>query len=118
MTRPQPATTEDLAHAQQHLATQLAQIDFALPGSVTSRMMRCGNPHCRCRADPPQLHGPYLHWTRKINGKTTTRTLSPEQLDRYQPWLDNAARLRHLVHELETLTVRALENAEGWGTES
>ncbi|WP_425461027.1 DUF6788 family protein [Leekyejoonella antrihumi] len=94
---------------------ELAQIDFALPGSVTSRMMHCGNPRCRCRADPPQLHEPYLHWTRKINGKATTRTLSRAQLDRYQPCLDNAARLHHLVHELETLAFGALEDAEAWG---
>lgn len=111
-----PTPGKATARAQQRLARQLAQIDYALPGSVVTRMMRCGNRGCRCHADPPQLHGPYLQWTRKVEGKTVTRMLSPEQLERYQPWLDNAQRLRELVHQLETLTTEAMERAEGWGS--
>lgn len=114
MTTPTPPRAT--ARVQQRLARQLAQIDYALPGSVVTRMMRCGNRGCRCRADPPQLHGPYLQWTRKVDGKTVTRMLTPEQLARYQPWLDNAQRLREIVHELETLTTQAMERAEGWGS--
>lgn len=111
-----PTPGRATARAQQRLARQLAQIDYALPGSVVTRMMRCGNRGCRCRANPPQLHGPYLQWTRKVEGKTVTKLLSPEQLERYQPWLDNAQRLRELVRQLETLTTEAVERAEGWGS--
>lgn len=111
-TRPSRAATR----AQQRIARELAQIDYALPGSIVTRMMRCGNRGCRCRADPPQLHGPYLQWTRKTDGKTVTKILTVEQLERYQPWLDNAHRLRELVHQLEALTLRAVERAEGWGS--
>lgn len=105
----------DTRRAQQRIARQLAQIDYALPGSIVTRMMRCGTRGCRCKADPPQLHGPYLQWTRKLNGKTVTRLLTPEQLARYQPWLDNARWLRELVAELERLTIQTVEQAEGWG---
>ncbi|MGH3605006.1 MAG: DUF6788 family protein [Pseudonocardiaceae bacterium] len=111
-----PRPTRADARIRQRIARQLAAIDYALPGSIVERMMRCGNQRCRCRADPPQLHGPYLQWTRKIDGKTVTRMLNPEQLDRYQTWLDNAQRLRELVHELEALTTRTIERAEGWGS--
>lgn len=114
MSTPRPGRAS--VRAQQRIAAQLAEIDYALPGSVVTRMMRCGNRGCRCRADPPQLHGPYQQWTRKIDGKTVTRMLTAEQVDRYQPWLDNAQRLRELVHELEALTTRAVERAEGWGS--
>ena len=111
-----PTSGRATARAQQRIAAQLAEIDYALPGSVVTRMMRCGNHRCRCRADPPQLHGPYLQWTRKADGKTVSKMLSAEQLNRYQPWLDNAQRLRELLHELEALTIRAVEQAEGWGS--
>jgi hypothetical protein len=111
---PDPATRR----RQQRIAAELAGIDLALPGSIVERTMRCGNRGCRCRADPPQPHGPYLQWTRKVGGKTVTRLLTREQLDRYQPWLDNARRLRDLVTELEALTIKAVEHAEGWGTKS
>ena len=58
---------------------QLTGLDYALPGTLASRFMRCGKTNCRCKADPPTLHGPYLHWTRTVAGKTITRSLTPDQ---------------------------------------
>ena len=110
------STDPELRRTQQHIAAELARIDWALPGNITRRMMRCGKQRCRCKTDPPQLHGPYLQWTRTVNGKTVTKLITPEQLSRYQPWLDNARRIRELVSELETLTIRNVQRAEGWGS--
>ena len=95
------------------LATQLAELDGLLPGSVVVRHMRCGKRPCACKADPPALHGPYIQWTRTVTGKTVTRFLSPEQLARYQPWFDNARRVKDLVAKLETASLHALEQEEG-----
>lgn len=111
-----PPRDETTAADRRRIAEKLAAIDFALPGTVLTRMMRCGNKGCRCRAEPPQLHGPYLQWTRKEGGKTITKMISQDQLDRYQPWLDNARQLRELVHQLETLTIQTVQRAEGWGS--
>ena len=92
----------------------LTQAGFILPGTLTERMTRCGYANCRCRADPPQLHGPYHQWTRKINGKTVTRILSDDQLADYQPWFDNQRRLRDLITELETLSQEIADNDPRW----
>ncbi len=100
--------------ARQRLAHQIADIGFTLPGSVVTRHTRCGTPGCRCRADPPQLHGPYIQWTRKVAGRTRTRLLTPEQYQRYQPWFDNHRRLRELLTELEALSLHTAEQAENW----
>jgi hypothetical protein len=100
--------------ARKRLATALAQLDFVLPGSIVVRHMRCGKTACRCKADPPKLHGPYISWTRKVEGKTVTRLLDPDQFDRYQHGFDNARRLRQLIAELEALSLQAAEQAEGW----
>lgn len=100
---------------RRQLMREIAQIGFVLPGSVVARQTRCGTPGCRCRTEPPQLHGPYVSWTRKVAGKTVTRALSPEQLERYRPWFDNARRLRQLLAELEELSLGVAEAAEGWG---
>lgn len=96
------------------LSAELAGIDHALPGTLARRYMRCGKPNCRCKADPPLLHGPYLHWTRTVAGKTLTKTLTQEQARRYQSWFDNARRLREVIAELEANSLRTLEDAEGW----
>jgi Family of unknown function (DUF6788) len=96
------------------LLDELSELGFCLPGSLSTRQMRCGNPRCRCRADPPQLHGPYTYWTRKVAGRSVAQLLTAEQLERYQPWIDNHRRLRQLVSELEALAVQTAQHAEAW----
>jgi hypothetical protein len=108
---PEPESPQQ---ARERLARQIAEVGFVLPGSVVTRFTRCGKANCRCQADPPEPHGPYLQWTRKVDGRTRSRTLSPAQHERYQPWFDNARRLRLLVAELEALSMQTAEDAEGW----
>jgi len=109
---PAPRPTED--DQRQRIVAALGQAGYALPGNVVTRQMRCGKPGCRCKADPPQLHGPYYQWTRKVGGKTITRWLSDEQLTRYEPWFTTARQVRELLTELEALSLRIAERAEGW----
>ena len=109
-----PAPRPPFAATRKALADALAEIDGLLPGSIVVRHMRCGKRGCACKADPPVLHGPYVQWTRTVRGKTVTRYLSQEQLGRYQPWFDNARRLKDLIAKLEIASLQALETAEGW----
>lgn len=100
---------------RREIAREIAGLGFCLPGSVSARLLRCGNPRCRCRSDPGRRHGPYVYWTRKVSGRTVSRLLSAEQAERYRPWFEDGRRLRALVRELEALSIRAAEQAEGWG---
>ena len=86
------------------------------PARITIRHARCGKPRCACAADPPALHGPYIQWTRTVNGKTVTRLLTPAQYQAYAPWFANARRLRALAAELEALSLTEMARAEGWAT--
>lgn len=97
---------------QRRIATALADIGFALPGSLTVRAYRCGKTNCRCRNEPPQLHGPYAFWTRKVDGKTATRMLSDDEVAEYQPLFNNARTLRALMTELQELTLQLVEEAD------
>ena len=99
--------------AQARIAAALGQTGFALPGSLLWRTTACGKAGCHCQGDPPVLHGPYLTWTRTAAGKTVPRKISQDQQARYQPWFDNARKLRQLLTDLETLSIRAFEEAEG-----
>lgn len=101
--------TRQQATAQARLAQAMAEVGFALPGSLTVRAYKCGKPNCRCKADPPQLHGPYALWTRKIDNKTVTRKLNDDELAAYQPLFDNAKKLRALMAELHELTLELLD---------
>ena len=106
------------AATRRALAAALGEIDGALPGSVVVRRMRCGKATCACQTDPNARHGPYIQWTRTRDGKTVTRYLSQDQLERYQGWFDNARRLKELVVKLEIASLHAVEAAEGWTSDS
>ncbi len=110
---PQTSPADDRRRSA--LLTQISDLGYCLPGTLTERLTRCSSSGCRCRSEPPALHGPYYSWTRKIGGKTVTRTLTAEQAHRYQPWFDDARRLRALAAELEALSLRLARDAEGWG---
>jgi hypothetical protein len=100
------------------IVRHLGDLGFALPGTITERTKTCGKPNCRCHDDPDLRHGPYIQWTRTVDGKTVTRQLTGDQLDRYQAWFDNTRLLRDLVDQLQTVSIDAIMAAEGWGAES
>jgi hypothetical protein len=99
---------------KRQIVAEIAKLDFCLPGSLVERTTRCGTPTCRCHTDPDRRHGPYPSWIRKVDAKTVTRTLNASQAERYRAWFDNTRRLRQLVNELQALSVREIEHAEGW----
>lgn len=89
------------------LAAQLADIGLVSSGSVTRRYTRCASPGCKCRADPPQPHGPYWQWTRKVDGKTVTRRLTSAEAKLYREWIDNDRRMRRLIDQMRTVAAKA-----------
>src|SRR5256884_243419 len=48
-------------------------------GSLCERRMKCGQGACACQHDPKAAHGPYFLLTQKVEGKTRSRYVSPEQ---------------------------------------
>lgn len=78
-------------------------------GSVVKRFMPCGKQGCCCQARPPQLHGPYYQWTRKIRGKTVTVRLTEQDAQRIREWIANGRQLDRIVTEMEKLSLRMTE---------
>jgi hypothetical protein len=94
------------------IAAELAAIARSgevLAGSIVERRTRCGRAGCRCMAEPPRPHGPYVQWTRKVRAKTVGRWLSAEQGQDYIPWVANHRRIRELVARLEALGEAAVQ---------
>jgi hypothetical protein len=88
---------------------QIRRLGFVAPGSVIERYTVCGTPGCRCHGDPPTRHGPYFQYTRKLDGKTLTRRLTPEQAQRYREWIANRRTLDELTDQMDQLSRRATE---------
>jgi hypothetical protein len=83
----------------ERIRREFATLGDLRPGSLSEQYNVCGVQRCRCKASPPQKHGPYyqLSFTRK--GKSSSRFVRRDELAAVQRQLENYARLRQLVEE-------------------
>lgn len=83
----------------QRVKQKLVDLGELHPGTLSEQYNVCGNPTCRCKATPPQKHGPYyqLSWTRQR--KSTTRFIQRGQLPTVRRSLRNYKAMRKLVDQ-------------------
>ena len=91
----------------QELSGQLARIGYIASGSVALRSNRCGKENCACHGDPPRLHGPYWHFTAKVDGKTVNKRLSEHEARLYEEWIANDRLARDLLAQMRALAAKA-----------
>ena len=84
MPRKQSKTLADYERRYHELLEEHADGGLVRAGSVAPRHNYCGKANCRCHGDPPELHGPYLQWTAKVDGKTVNRRLRPEEAELFR----------------------------------
>src|ERR1039457_1564872 len=97
---PRPALgtpAQRFRHAQQ----ELHQLDYFLKGTVSKRMMKCGQPQCPCHRDPSQRHGPYFEWTYKVQGKTVNVKLSSQAAPLYLAATKQNRKLKAVLARME-----------------
>ena len=87
----------------------LVQLDSLRFGSLSKQYNVCSTPGCRCKASPPDRHGPYyqISYTRK--GKSSTRSVKREDLAEVKKQTRNYAHLRDLVERWVDLATELSE---------
>ena len=87
----------------------LAALGELRPGSLSEQYNVCGTSGCRCKADPPQKHGPYyqLSWTRKR--KSRSRFVAHGDLKGVRAQLKNYEALHDLVDEWIELSIEVCD---------
>src|SRR6058998_4398446 len=76
---------------------EIAALGELRPGNLSRQYNVCGNPDCRCKATPPQKHGPYYQISFTWHGKSRTQFVRKEDLPEVRKQLQNYKRLRELV---------------------
>jgi len=76
---------------------ELMQLEVLRPGSLSRQFNVCGSPGCRCKASPPQKHGPYYHLSYTRNGRGGTRSIPKANVPAIRVALTNYTRLKRLV---------------------
>ena len=92
-------TIQSLQRRIERIKQRLADLGDLRPGNLNEQFNVCGNPNCKCKADPPQKHGPYLQlsWTR--NRKSRTRFVRKPEVKSIRSQMKNYERLQSLVDE-------------------
>lgn len=100
---------DEIEKKYSELKITMDKLGFVVTGSVIKQYKACGNPNCQCHKDKSRLHGPYNIWTRKVNSKTVTRTLTDEQAELAQKFIDNMRKLEKMVEQMKDLSVQYIE---------
>lgn len=87
---------------------ELGQLGYFLKGTVSKRMMKCGQPNCVCHRDASQRHGPYFEWTYKVQGKTVNVKLSRQAAPLYQVATKQHRQFKAALAKMERLSRTAL----------
>jgi hypothetical protein len=98
-----------LEHRYRELKRRLLSLGFAVAGTITERHTTCGKANCRCHADPPQRHGPYYQYSRKVAGKTVSRLITAEQAERYRQWIANRRTLDEITAAIDEISHQATD---------
>ena len=67
------------------------------PGSLSTQYNVCGKPGCRCKADPPERHGPYYQVSFTRRGKSSSKFVKKEDLPEVRKQIKNYQRMKLLT---------------------
>ncbi len=100
------AKIRQLERAIEKTKSRIAKLTELRPGAISEQYNVCGTPGCRCKAKPPQKHGPYYQLSYSLEGKSTTRYVKREDLTRIRKETASYAKLKELI---DTWVARATE---------
>ena len=67
------------------------------PGSLSTQYNVCGTSGCRCKASPPERHGPYYQVSFTRKGKSSSKFVKKKDLPAVRKQLKNYARMKLLM---------------------
>jgi len=76
---------------------QLGALGDLRPGSLSTQYNVCGTPGCRCKATPPEKHGPYYQVSFTRKGKSSSKFVRKQDLPAIRKELKNYDAMKTLV---------------------
>tara|TARA_A100000164_G_C21409143_1_gene541308 strand:- start:198 stop:533 length:336 start_codon:yes stop_codon:yes gene_type:complete len=84
------------------------------PGKISQQYTVCNKSNCACKSKiNPKKHGPYYQLSYSVKGKSSTRFIKPEDIDKVQQYIDNYNEMKELLSDLSELYVNQFKST-GW----
>lgn len=93
------ATEAELTGRIERIKAQLVALGDLRPGTLSEQYNTCRTPGCRCKADPPNRHGPYHQLSYSRRGRSTSENVRPGHVAAVEAQIANYRRLRELIDE-------------------
>jgi len=93
------ASEAELTDRIQGIKAALLTLGDLRPGALSEQYNTCRTPGCRCKADPPQRHGPYHQLSYSHHGKSRTENIRPEHITTVTTQIANYHTLRDLIDQ-------------------
>ncbi len=93
------ATEAELSRRIERVKAQLAELGDLRPGTLSEQYNVCRTPGCRCKAEPPQRHGPYHQLSYSRHGRGHTENIRSEDLAAVRAQIRNYHTLRDLLDQ-------------------
>ena len=96
---------ESLKSEIEEIKRQIVDLGDLRPGSISEQYNVCGKKGCRCKANPPEKHGPYyqLSYTRK--GKSKSVFVKNENVPEVKRQVENYRLLKSLVERWVDISI-------------
>lgn len=92
-----PKSEAQIERQIEKVKRDLAALGDLRPGSLSTQYNVCGSPGCRCKATPPEKHGPYYQVSYTRKSKSSTKFVRKEDLPAIRKQLKNYERMKLLV---------------------
>ena len=90
----------ELEARRDRLREELGAVGDLRPGTLVERFRKCGKPTCHCAREGDPGHGPVWTLVFSARGKSKTRVIPPQAVERTRAQVAEYRRLRALTAEL------------------
>lgn len=102
----QKNTLEELRHRKKKILQEISTVDDFRQGSLSPRYRKCGKPYCHCAKEGAKGHGPLWMVTRSVEGKTISKSIPKEYIEKTFAQIDTFHQFQKLVHEYIEVNIK------------
>ncbi len=102
---PKPAI-EELHTKKKQILQTISELDDFRQGSLSPRYRKCGKPYCHCAKEGSKGHGPLWMVTRAVEGKTVSKAIHSEIVEKTFEQIETFHQFQDLVREYTEVNIK------------
>jgi hypothetical protein len=96
----------ELYSQKNQIFNQISSLDNFRQGSFSPRYRKCGKPYCHCAQEGAKGHGPLWLVTRSVNGKTVSKTIPEDRVEKTFEQIESFHTFKDLIHQYTEINIK------------